>query len=608
MSQSPISTVNVSHAEATYQLANAYQAQGRLDEAIACYAKVIKMAPDAMACHFNMGNALLRRGRLAEAVACYRAAIRLSPDMPEAFCNMATALKELGEIEAAVDAYKKAISLRPGYADAFHNLGYAYHQTGRLTEAIRCYQKAVALDSNRVEAYNNLALALKEKGEIPDSIRYCRKALEMRPGYAEAHSNLLFAMQCDPDVGDMEIFRESVNWWRRHGAGHAREAGRGKDPDPGRRLRVGYVSPDFREHSVSRFFLPLIENHDRKAVEVFCYGDVKRPDRMTARIRELADHWRSIVGLGDDAVARQIWEDRIDILVDLAGHTGGNRLLVFARRPAPVQVTWLGYPGTTGLGVMDYRLTDHVADPEGDADRWHTERLVRLSEGFLCYAPPEEAGEVCSLPALKEGRVTFGSFNNFSKMNEQVAAVWSRILLSVPGSLLMLKSKSLRDAGVRGRCLEMFLRNGISEDRIVFEGYARTVKDHLLLYNRVDMGLDPFPYNGTTTTCEALWMGVPVVTLKGGRHAARVGASILTRVGLSDLIADTKEAYIRKAVELARDPGRLKALRAGMRDRLRKSTLLNGPGFAAAMEAAYQGMWRTAGTGPILKPKETATG
>ncbi|MCD6305110.1 MAG: hypothetical protein J7M32_02335, partial [Deltaproteobacteria bacterium] len=434
------------------------------------------------------------------------------------------------------------------------------------------------------------------------------KALEMRPGYAEAHSNLLFAMQCDPDVGDMEIFRESVNWWRRHGAGHAREAGRGKDQDPGRRLRVGYVSPDFREHSVSRFFLPLIENHDRKAVEVFCYGDVKRPDRMTARIRELADHWRSIVGLGDDAVARQIREDRIDILVDLAGHTGGNRLLVFARRPAPVQVTWLGYPGTTGLGVMDYRLTDHVADPEGDADRWHTERLVRLSEGFLCYAPPEEAGEVCSLPALKEGRVTFGSFNNFSKMNEQVAAVWSRILLSVPGSLLMLKSKSLRDAGVRGRCLEMFLRNGISEDRIVFEGYARTVKDHLLLYNRVDMGLDPFPYNGTTTTCEALWMGVPVVTLKGGRHAARVGASILTQVGLSDLIADTKEAYIRKAVELARDPGRLKALRAGMRDRLRKSTLLNGPGFAAAMEAAYQGMWRTAGTGPILKPKETATG
>lgn len=580
------------HVEAIYKLGNAYQAQARLDEAIGCYQRTIQMVPDSIAAHFNLGNALLRRGRLAEAVACYRNAIRLGPDTVEAYCNMATAFKELGEMNQAIAGYQKALSLRPGYIDAFNNLGNVYHLTGRLNESVRCYQKAMALVPENAEAHNNLGSVLKDRGDIRDSMGCYRKALSIKPDYVEAHSNLLFAMQYDPDVNNQEIFAESQSWWRQHGAVHAGRFVHRNDPDPSRRIRVGYVSPDFREHSVCYFFLPLLEEHHSDAVETFCYADVKRPDAMTTRIKGLTDHWRSIVGLSDEDVARKVYEDRIDILVDLAGHTANNRLLVFARKPAPVQVTWLGYPNTTGMPVMDYRITDDVVDPVGAADPYYTERLTRLSQGFLCYAPPEEASDISSLPALREGRVTFGSFNNLPKMNKRVVKVWSKILSMVPGSSLLLKSKPLMDEGVRRRYLKMFSMWGISAERIVFEGYTQTTREHLSLYNRVDIGLDPFPYNGTTTTCEALWMGVPVVTLMGNRHSSRVGASILSRVGLQELICGTEADYVNRAVALAADLERLKTLRTQMRERLTGSPLCDAASFAGMVEDSYQTMWK----------------
>ncbi|MCF8143198.1 MAG: tetratricopeptide repeat protein, partial [Deltaproteobacteria bacterium] len=408
-------TLRPDHVEAIYELGNAFQAQARLDEAIACYQKAIQMVPDSIAAHFNMGNALLRRGRLAEAIASYRSAIRLNPDTAEAYCNMATAFKELGKLDEAVEGYRKAVSFRPAYADALNNLGNVYHLTGRLDEAIQCYQKAVTLAPDNAEVHNNLGSLLKDQGKIGESIQCHRKALELKPTYAEAHSNLLFAMHYDPGSGSREIFEECQAWWQQHGAPHAGKFIHHNEPDPSRRLRVGYVSPDFREHSVSYFFLPLLQGHHPDVVEIFCYSDVKRPDGMTTRIKGQADHWCSVVGLGDADVARKIYDDRIDILVDLAGHTANNRLLVFARKPAPVQMTWLGYPNTTGMPVMDYRITDDVADPAGEADPYHTERLVRLPQGFLCYAPPDEAGDISPLPALEQGRVTFASFNNLSK-------------------------------------------------------------------------------------------------------------------------------------------------------------------------------------------------
>jgi predicted O-linked N-acetylglucosamine transferase (SPINDLY family) len=363
-------------------------------------------------------------------------------------------------------------------------------------------------------------------------------------------------------------------------------------PDPERRLRVGYVSPDFREHSVSAFLDPVIAGHDRRWFEVFCYAEVVRPDDTTARFRGLSDGWCSTLGMTDGAVAGRIRDDGIDILVDLAGHTAGNRLRVFAERPAPVQVTWLGYPNTTGLSAMDYRLSDAVADPAGEADALHSETLVRLANGFLCFAPPADAPEVGETPALATGQVTFGSFNNLAKVTPDVVEAWADILNRIPNSRLVLKSRPLADEKTRERYLEMFGAHGVDPGRVELCSWIASKSGHLGAYERLDIGLDPFPYNGTTTTCEALWMGVPVVTLGGDRHAGRVGASILARVGLAGLVAETKADYVEQAVALAGDLDRLSALRGGLRSRMEKSPLCDAGGFARDIEAAYREMWR----------------
>jgi len=336
----------------------------------------------------------------------------------------------------------------------------------------------------------------------------------------------------------------------------------------------------------------LMAVHDDKQVDVFCYSDEKHPDDITARIRKLAHHWRSIAGMTDVEVARQIFEDRVDILVDLAGHTAHNRQPVFARRPAPVQASWLGYPNTTGVPVIDYRITDAVADPEGEADRYYSETLIRLRHGFLCYAPNRDTPAIAKLPASESGTVTFGSFNNLAKINSRVIAVWSKILDFVPNSRLLLKGKQLSDEFSQKRFYELFSQNGICADRIKMLPTTRTIPEHLNLYSAVDIGLDPFPYNGTTTTCEAIWMGVPVISLYGDRHASRVGASILTRIGYKDLITRTEKDYIKKAVELAGNIERLVWLRAGMRLNMQQSPLCDAESFGQEMERAYRSMWQ----------------
>jgi predicted O-linked N-acetylglucosamine transferase (SPINDLY family) len=584
--------LNPDYVEAYINLGNVFQHQEELDKAISSYKKALEISPDLSEAHNNLGNVLMQKGKAAEAISSYGMAVRCGPQNAEAHCNMGNALQGLGRFNDAIGWYKKAIQIRPHHAASHNNMGAALKALGRLEEAVFCHQKALRLDPENAEVHNNLGRVSKAQGNVREAIQCYRKALEIRPAYVESHSNLLFAMQYDPDIGSMEIFSESQAWWRQHGAPHAGKFVHRNHLDPSRRLRVGYVSPDFREHSVSYFFLPLLEGHHPDAVETFCYADVKRPDSMTTRIKELADHWVSIVGLTDDAVARRIYNDQIDILVDLAGHTANNRLLVFARKPAPVQATWLGYPNTTGMPVMDYRLTDDIADPVGEADRYCTEQLVRLPQGFLCYAPPDGARDISPLPALREGRVTFGSFNNLPKVNEKVVVIWSHILRRVSESSLLLKSKSLIDKSSRRRYLELFSTYGISAERIQFEPYTRTTQEHLSRYNRMDIGLDPFPYNGTTTTCEALWMGVPVITLKGNRHSARVGASILTRVGLKELISTTEEDYIKSAVALAADLERLKELRARMRARLIGSPLCDASSFAGVVEESYQTMWK----------------
>jgi predicted O-linked N-acetylglucosamine transferase (SPINDLY family) len=340
---------------------------------------------------------------------------------------------------------------------------------------------------------------------------------------------------------------------------------------------------------VAHFIEPLLRHHDRAAVEVYCYAHVPRPDAFTEKLRGLADAWRDVTGLPENEIAEQLRADGIDILIDLAGHTAVELLPVFARRPVPVQGTYLGYANTSGLTTMDFRLTDALADPPGVTDALHTETLVRLPRGFLCYAPPPEAAE----PFVCKGPLTFASFNYLAKATPEVVGLWARILKAVPGSRLILKSRPLSDPMAKERYLKLFEAHGIRADRLDLLGWIPAKDSHLVQYNRVHVALDPFPYNGTTTTCEALWMGVPVVTLAGRVHAARVGVSILSHVGFPELIARDHDEYVKIAAGLVQNTSRLAELRRTLRDRMRASPLLDGPGFARAVEGAYRERWRT---------------
>jgi predicted O-linked N-acetylglucosamine transferase (SPINDLY family) len=362
--------------------------------------------------------------------------------------------------------------------------------------------------------------------------------------------------------------------------------------EPGRRLKVGYVSPDFRQHSVAYFVDPLLKGHDQQAVEVFCYAEVARPDAVTARLRGYGGHWLVTVGLSDDDLTERIRTDGIDILVDLAGHTEKNRLGVFAHKPAPVQVTWLGYPNTTGRKSIDYRLVDAVTDPVGEADAWASETLVRVEGGFLCYAGSRGAPEPTAPPCLMTDTVTFGSFNNPAKLSPATLDAWGSLLARLPQARLLLKGRPFADAATRALFLSRLGERGVAAERVELVAWMPSGAAHLGLYNRVDIALDPFPYNGTTTTCEALWMGVPVVTLRGDRHRGRVGASLLTQVGLKDWIASSMEEYLEIADTLAGDPDHLKYLRRTLRPRLAASPLCDGRAFARKIEAAYRTIWQ----------------
>jgi predicted O-linked N-acetylglucosamine transferase (SPINDLY family) len=358
-----------------------------------------------------------------------------------------------------------------------------------------------------------------------------------------------------------------------------------------RRLRIGYVSSDFRQHSVGYFIEPVLAHHNHDRFEIFCYSNDIKEDEVTGRLQSYADHWRRLIGLSDEQAANQIRADRIDILIDLSGHTRGNRLLVFARKPVPVQVTWLGYPTTTGLSTMDYRLTDGFADPVGMTEHFHSEQLVRLPECFSCYQPPE-APEVSGLPAREKDYVTFGSFNNLAKINREVMAVWARILQAVPGSHLTLKNTGLGAGTVQQRVRETFMGLGVAPERLALLGNDPSSRAHLERYWNIDIGLDPFPYNGATTTCDALWMGVPLVALAGKTHAGRVGVSQLSNLELTELIGNTTEEYVAIATRLARDLERLSQLRAGLRARLAASPLTEAPRFTKNLEQAYLAMWK----------------
>ena len=579
--------------EAWYNLAISRAVQNRLEEAATAFRRSIALRPDVPAAHANLGRALWLLGRANEAIAAYRRAVDLDPRDAQSHNALGLALRTQGEYPAAAAACRKAVFVDPDFADAHNNLGVALHLAGALDEAAESYRRAIALLPAEAEPHYNLGLALQDQGLMAEAMAAYEKALACRSDYVEADSARVFCFNYRSDVDAEAVLEAHRQWDARHAAALGEGApSRPNARDPQRRLRVGYVSADLWDHPVGRFLERVFAAHDGGAVETFLYANSVEDDAMTARLKASTDHWRNIVGQSDADVAGAVRRDGIDILVDLGGHTHRNRLLAFARKAAPVQVSWLGYPNTTGMGAMDYRIVDPITDPPGLADSWSQEKLVRLEGGFLCYGPPADAPEISAPPCLVAGSVTFGSFNNPPKLSDPTIAAWSRLLEAVPDSRLLLKGRPFADARARALLETRFAAHGIGPERLMLKAWIDTTGGHLGAYAQVDIALDPFPYNGTTTTCEALLMGVPVVTLMGDRHAGRVGTSLLTRVGLEQMIAPDEAAYVEIAARLAADPARLADLRQALRPRLLASSLCDGKRFTPALETAYRRMWK----------------
>ncbi|MRR34641.1 glycosyltransferase family 41 protein, partial [bacterium] len=589
--------VSLSPSTASYycNLANALNELGRSAEALAACEKAVSLKADYAEAHFIRGICLKRLGRKQESVRSYREAIRHDPDMFRAYLNLGGLLRETGDLDGAVSCFRKALELNPAYAEAHNNLGNAYKSAGNTSLAIECFREAVRIRPDYADAYTNMAGAFKDRGDIEEAVRLDEKALELNPANSICRSNLLLTLHYTDLYGSEEVFRKHTEWFRMHAPPEPEIVrDHGNEGSPDRRLRIGYVSPDLKAHSVAFFFEPLLEAHDRDSFEVFCYSDVADPDETTSRIRAMSDVWRDTSEMEANEIAALIAGDGIDILVDLAGHTGRKQMRIFARKPAPVQVTWLGYPDTTGLATMDYRVTDAHADPPGLTEHLNVEKLFRMPGSFLCYCPPRTSPSAAQIPpVLSSGKVSFGSFNNRAKITKRVVETWAAILRAVPGSRLIIKANSLSDPESQACLLTAFRSEGVCEDRVELHGFVKSVSDHFNLYNCMDIALDTFPYNGTTTTCEALWMGVPVIALAGSSHVSRVCVSIMSNLGLQELLAGSREEYVQKAIALASDTGRLDRLRKGIRQMMERSALMDAGSFTRALEAGYREMWRT---------------
>jgi len=578
-----------SFAEARFNLGCTLDALAGPAEALPHFAEAARLRPQWCEARKSLGFALARVGRMAEAAGELQAAAGLRPGDAGIRNNLGLALSALGRGDEAQASFREAIRLNPLYPEAHSNLAILFERYGRSSEAIASCLEALRLRPGYPEAHHNLACALKSQGRHEEAVAQYREALRLKPDYEEAASSLLFALCYPAGLAEHEVCAEHLSFGARH-----RFAPAPHDNDKGleRQLRIGYVSADFRAHAVARFIEPVLRHHDRCRFQIFCYSNVSVPDAKSAELEGLADRFVNIAGVPDQAAQELIRRDRIDILVDLSGHTAGNRLPLFARKPAPVQVTWLGYPQTTGLGAIDYRITDQVTDPPGASQPHYAERLLRLPGIFSCFAPPEEAPEVGEPPFLERGSITFGSFNNPAKITPETVALWARVLQGVPCSRMLVKGYALADAGSRERLAALFAGHGVGPERLELIGNTASYREHLALYRQVDIALDTFPYHGTTTTCEALWMGVPVVTLAGATHRSRVGASLLGCVGLEELVAQEAQGYCDAAVGLARDAARLARLRVTLRPTMAASALTDGAGFTRQLEAAFREIWR----------------
>jgi protein O-GlcNAc transferase len=577
------------YPHAYLNLGKVLQALGNADEAAASFRAAITRKPDFREAHIGLGHVLHESGQLDEAITAYVSAIHLKPDSAEVYTVLGNCLKKKGLFAEAAVAHRRAIELKPDLAEAHSNLGGVLKDGWLIDEAIAACERAIALQPDFGNAYGNLSQALMLSGQVEAGLAASRRVISLQPENAAAHGGYVFSLNYLADYDAAAIAREQAIWNDRHGEPWRKFIlPHRNDPDPERRLRIGYVSADFWAHPVGRFLLPLLENHDKERHEIFAFSQATISDPLTKEFMAACDGWTSVVGLSDDQMAARVRQDEIDILVDLSLHTAGNRLLVFARHPAPVQITWLGYPGSTGLKTMDYRISDPYLDPAGADLSIYSEKTLTLPDSFWCYQPSSSAGEVAPCPVRERGEVTFGCLNHFGKVTPQMLRVWMRLLHELPGAAILMH---VTPGNSRQRVLDLFAQAGIDPQRIQFEGRVHP-RDYFQLYGKIDIALDTSPFAGGTTTCDALWMGVPVVTMRGQTVIGRGGVSILTNVGLPQLVAESEEQYLQIATGLAGDRGQLERWRSELRQKMQASPLMDAPRFARNMEAAYRTAWR----------------
>ena len=562
------------------------------DEAISNFQKALQANPNLIHAYNYLGNAFQEKKQFDKSISYYEQAIQINPADVTAYMNLGILFLNTNQHGEAREYFSTALQINPNLYQAYDYMGLSLIMENNFDKAMECYRSSLLINPNSAMTLVRLGYILARQGNLNEAEKVYKHALEVDPNNIDAYEAVAWNMLYNPQHDQRAIFYE-----------HLRIAKKFADPlsvfvSPhtnqrivSRKLRIGYVSPDFKRHPVACFIEPVLSTHNRDNFEVFCYSNVDTQDDITERIKKYADQWRDIREVADEKAVELIRKDRIDILIDLSGHTANNRILLFARKPAPVQVTWIGYPSTTGLSTIDYKIVDHYTDPAGMTERFYSEKLMRLPESLVCYLPDRGSPKVGPVPAFTTGHITFGSFNNFKKVTPQVFEVWSKILNSIPGSCLIMKSKIFSDKTTRRYATDMFVQRGIIENRIILQS-ADTSPKHLESYNLVDIGLDTFPFNGLTTTCEAMWMGLPVITLAGTGFAARAGVSLLSNIGLTELIAKTSDEYISIAINLAKDLKRLQSLRVNLRDMMKFSPLCDAKRFTTNLEICYRQMWK----------------
>ena len=589
LSYDKVLSIQFDHAEALYNRGNVLHGFRFFNEAIQSYDRALKIKHDFAEALCNRGAALLELKRFSEGLHSVEKAISILPNYADALSNRGAALFELGRFDEALQSCDEAISVQPDHAKAFSNRGNALKELKRFDEALLSYEKAILIKPDFADAFNNRGNAYKDLLRFRDALKDYESAITYKPDFFEAQSNRLFAMSYIDDLSSATWLEEAKKFGTEVARSVQEKYSDWNLDKTSAKVRIGFVSGDFKSHSVGFFLENVISNLDKNRVELIAYANNSYEDQLTFRFKIAFCSFKSIAGLDDEEAARLIHSDGVQILIDLSGHTALNRLPVFAYKPAPVQVSWLGYCGTTGLSEIDYILGDSYVTPPSEESHF-SEKIKRLPENYICMTQPDVGVEVQDLPALKNGYITFGSFNNFSKVNESVIRLWAKILLTVERSCLFLKAGQLADPKVITDTVSIFQSLGISSERLSFEGHKNRF-EHFDAYNKVDIGLDTFPYNGVTTTAEALWMGVPVIAKKGSRFVAHNGETICHNTGLSDWIAQDENEYYEKAVRFSSDLRYLASLRAGLRNQVLASPLFNAERFAGNFEKAMFELW-----------------